>query len=135
MKATVLMPLSAMWLVMAVAMCESFCGVLNTQRRLASTGSTMADDAAMEIIGVSFSAATSIMASELGVTVDPTTRSTLSSEISLRVFFTAVVVSDASSRTIYSTVLPAIVFGISAKVFFSGMPSDAAGPVADTVTP
>jgi hypothetical protein len=30
---------------------------------------------------------------------------------------------------------PAIVLGISAIVFFSGIPSDAAGPVADTVTP
>ncbi len=28
-----------------------------------------------------------------------------------------------------------MVLGISEKVFFSGMPSDAAGPVADTVTP
>ena len=61
MKATVLMPASAMWPVMAVDMWESFCGVLKTQRRLASTGSTMADEAAIEIIGVSDSAATSIM--------------------------------------------------------------------------
>ena len=28
-----------------------------------------------------------------------------------------------------------MVLGISAIVFFSGMPSEAAGPVADTVTP
>ncbi len=95
----------------------------------------MAEEAAMEIIGVSFSAATSIMASEFGVMVEPMMISTLSSAISLRAFFTAVVVSDASSRTMYSTFLPAISFGSKAKVFFSGMPKEAAGPVADTLTP
>jgi hypothetical protein len=35
----------------------------------------------------------------------------------------------------YSTVFPALFFGHIATVFFSGMPSDAAGPVAETVTP
>jgi hypothetical protein len=35
----------------------------------------------------------------------------------------------------YSTLFPAMVLGDIATVFFSGMPSDAAGPVADTVTP
>ncbi len=120
---------------MAVAMCESFCGVLKTQARLASIGSMMRAEAAMVIIGVSFSATTSTIASELGVTVEPTITSTLSSLISLRVFLTAVVVSEASSSTMYSIFLPAISLGISVKVFFSGMPSDAAGPVADTVTP
>ncbi len=30
---------------------------------------------------------------------------------------------------------PAIAVGSSSNVFFSGMPSDAAGPVADSVTP
>ena len=35
----------------------------------------------------------------------------------------------------YCTLLPAISFGSSAIVFFSGIPSDAAGPVADSVTP
>ncbi len=54
----------------------------------------MAAEAAIEIIGVSDSAATSIMASELGVTVEPMITSTLSSLTSLRAFFTAVVGSD-----------------------------------------
>src|SRR5450631_974489 len=35
----------------------------------------------------------------------------------------------------YSTLFPAMDLGHIATVFFSGMPSDAAGPVADTVTP
>ena len=35
----------------------------------------------------------------------------------------------------YCTLLPAISFGSSAIVFFSGIPSYAAGPVADSVTP
>ncbi|MNN58639.1 hypothetical protein D3C81_1736960 [compost metagenome] len=50
-------------------------------------------------------------------------------------FLTAVVVSVASSSTKYSIFLPAISLGSSVNVFFSGMPSEAAGPVADTVTP
>ena len=75
------------------------------------------------------------MASEFGVTVEPTSRSTFSSEMSLRAFFTAVVVSVASSRMMYSIFCPATSFGSSAKVFFSGMPRDAAGPVAETLTP
>jgi hypothetical protein len=52
---------------------------------------------AMEIIGVSDSAATSTMAMELGVVVEPTITSTLFSDTSLRTFLTAVVVSEASS--------------------------------------
>jgi hypothetical protein len=59
----------------------------------------MRAEAAIEIIGVSASATMSIIASEFGVMVEPTITSTLSSVSSLRVFFTAVVVSVASSRT------------------------------------
>ena len=95
----------------------------------------MRADAAIEIIGVSASATTSTIASEFGVIVEPTMTSTLSSEISLRVLVTALVVSEPSSRTIQLTFWPPIVVGSSSKVFFSGMPSDAAGPVADSVTP
>ena len=61
--------------------------------------------------------------------------STFCSPISFFVFCTAVVVSVASSSTKYSSVLPPAFFGHSGIVFFSGMPSDAAGPVAETVTP
>src|SRR5690606_1373563 len=75
------------------------------------------------------------IASELGEVVEPTTTSTLSSAISFFAFWTALVVSDASSSTIQLTFSPAIVVGSSVKVFFSGMPSDAAGPVAERVTP
>ncbi len=119
----------------AVAMCESFCGVLKIQRRLASTGSISEADAAIEIIGVPDSAATSLIASEPGTAVEPINRSTFSSLISLRAFLTAVVLSVASSSTMYCTFWPAISFGNRAKVFFSGMPSEAAGPVAETLTP
>ena len=48
---------------------------------------------------------------------------------------TALVVSEPSSRTIQLTFWPPIVAGSSSNVFFSGMPSEAAGPVADSVTP
>ena len=128
MKPTVLTPRLSMSPTMTSAICWSFCGVLKTQRFLASTGSTMRLEAAIAIIGVSVSATTSIIASEFGEVVDPTTTSTLSSEISLRVFLTAVVVSDASSSTMYCTFLPPMVCGISGNVLRSGMPSEAAGP-------
>ena len=59
----------------------------------------MRAEAAIEIIGTCASATTSIIASELGVTVEPSTMSTLFSLISLRVFDTAAVVSHASSST------------------------------------
>jgi hypothetical protein len=84
---------------MASDIMMSFCGVLNTHFFLASMGSTMRADAAMEIMGVCASAATSIIASELGVVLEPRMMSTLLSLISLRVLPTAVVVSDASSST------------------------------------
>ena len=77
----------------------SFCGVLNTHLRLPSTGSTIAADAAIEIIGVCDSAATSIIASEFGVVVEPSNTSTLLSVTSFLALATAVVVSEASSRT------------------------------------
>ena len=100
MKPTDFTPLAAMCWAMATAIMMSFCGVLNTHLRLGSvTGSTMRAEAAIEIIGVLLSAATSIIASELGVTVEPSRTSTLCSVISLRALVTAVVVSEASSST------------------------------------
>src|SRR5450631_2352397 len=120
----------------ASAISESFCGVLNIHLVLGSTGLMINAEAASEIIGTSASTTTSRMPSELGVTVEPMMTSTLSSEISLRVFLTASVVSDLSSRTMKFTFWPAMVGEPSiSKVFFSGIPSDAAGPVADRVTP
>ena len=92
-------------------------------------------DDASEIVGVSPSAITSRIASVVGVVVVPMIASTLSSPITFLAFCTAVVVSDASSSRMYSTVLPPIDFEHRPTVFFSGMPSDAAGPVADTMTP
>src|SRR5574342_647187 len=124
-----------MWPATAAAMSRSFCGVLKTQRFLASTGSMMRTPAASEIMGVPVSAATSIMASELGTVLEPTSTSTLFSLTSLRAFFTALVLSVASSSTSQLTLTPAMVVGRSATVLRVGIPSDAAGPVADTVTP
>ena len=119
----------------ASAISASFCGVLNTHFVLGFVGSTIRDDAAIEIIGVSASAATSTIASEFGVIVEPTITSTLFSEMSFFVLVTAFVVSEPSSSTIQLTFSPPIVVGRSSNVFFSGMPSEAAGPVADSVTP
>ena len=95
----------------------------------------IAADAASEIIGVPASAATSRIASELGVVDEPMMTSTLSSVTSLRALVTALVVSDASSSSTHLTFSPPMVAGSSSIVFFWGMPSDAAGPVADTVMP
>jgi hypothetical protein len=77
----------------------SFCGVLKTHARLPSIGETIDALAAIEIIGVDDSDATSIIASEPGAAVDPMIASTLSSLVSLRAFFTACVESVASSST------------------------------------
>src|SRR5215467_6326679 len=92
-------------------------------------------DEASDMTGVSPSAKTSIIASEFGVVVEPMIASTLFSLISFFVFCTAVVVSVASSSRMYSMVLPATLLGHRGMVFFSGMPREAAGPVAETVTP
>ena len=119
----------------ASAISESLCGVLNTHFTLGLAGSTIRPEAAIAIIGVSASATMSIIASELGVTVEPTITSTLSSLRSLRVLVTALVVSEPSSSTIQLTFWPPIVVGSSSKVLRSGMPSEAAAPVADSVTP
>jgi hypothetical protein len=83
----------------AVAMWASFWASLKTQRRFSSMGSTMRLEAARASMGVSPSATASIMARELGLVVEPTMTSTRCSAISLRAFFTAAVVSEASSRT------------------------------------
>ena len=135
MKPTVFTPLAAMCSTMASAIMRSFCAVLNTQRRLSSTGETIFSLAAKAIIGTLASATTSIIARALGETVEPITTSTWFSAMSLRVLLTALVVSDASSSTRYSIFWPAISRGRRSTVFFSGTPSEAAGPVADTVTP
>src|SRR6185295_10816570 len=103
------MPFAFMFTAIASAISASFCGVLNTQRVFGLVGSTIRADAAIEIIGTSASATTSIIASELGVIVEPTITSALSSVISFFVLVTALVVSDASSSTIQLIFSPAIV--------------------------
>src|SRR5690606_34297513 len=129
MKPSVLTLALAMASASALAISASFCGVLNTQRRLSSTGSTILALAATLIIGTLASAATSTMARDPGVIEVPTSTSTLSSVTSLREFFTAWVVSVASSSTIHSIFWPAASEGSRATVLRSGMPSEAAGPV------
>ena len=51
------------------------------------------------------------------------------------VLTTAALESLASSSTMYSTDRPPTVLGRIAIVFFSGMPSETAGPVVESVTP
>ena len=99
MKATFLMPLLAMCSAMASDIMMSFCGVLKTQRRLASCGSITRDEAASEMVGVCPSLTTSSMARALGVVLLPRIRSTLCSVIRRRALAVALVVSLASSST------------------------------------
>ncbi len=61
---------------MASAMSASFCGVLKIHAFFASIGAMIAADAAIEIIDVFEDDAASIIASELGVIVEPTIAST-----------------------------------------------------------
>ena len=124
MKAIDFTPALLMFSAIAVAIITSDCGVLNIHARFASIGSTIRDDDASVIAGVLPSPSTGSIASEFGVVVEPMIASTLSSLISLRTLVTVVVVSDASSSTMYSTFLPAISRGSRSTVFFSGMPSD-----------
>src|ERR1035441_10203051 len=120
---------------MASTIIVSVCGVLNIHAFFALIGSMIRADEASEMTGVSASATTSIIASEFGVVVEPMMTSTLFSAISLRVLTTAALESLASSRTMYSIDWPPTVLGSSAIVFFSGMPSETAGPVVESVTP
>src|SRR5258706_11359402 len=113
----------------------SVCGVLKTHAFFALIGSMMRALEASEIVGVRLSATASVIASESGAVGERMIASPLSSSVSRRVLTTAALESLASSSTTYSTDLPAIVFGSSAIVFFSGMPSETAGPVVDSVTP
>ncbi len=100
MKATFFKPFFFMSSTSAVAISESFCGILNAQARLGSdSGSTMTLEAASAIIGVPVSASTSRPASAAAVVLGPTMASTLSSEVSLRMFFTARLTSVPSSST------------------------------------
>ena len=135
MNATLLIPASAMWPATASAIRLSFCGVLNTHLRAPACGSTILAEAASAIIGTFFSPTMSIIASAAGVIEGPISTSILSSSISLRVLATALVLSVASSSRMYSIFCPAISVGSSATELRWGMPSEAAGPVWETVTP
>jgi hypothetical protein len=104
---------------MASDIMMSFCGVLKTQRFLASTGSTMRAEAAIEIIGVWFSATTSIIASELGVTVEPSDVDLVFGDQLARVGHRLGGVGGVVEHDVVD-LLPAMVLGISAMVFFSG---------------
>lgn len=82
------------------AMSESFCGILNAQARFGSdSGSTMTAEAASATMGVPVSASTSRPARAAAVVLGPTMASTLSSEVSLRMFLTARLTSVPSSST------------------------------------
>ncbi len=70
----------------APAIITSVCGVLNIHAFFASTGSMMRTDDAREIVGVSPSAITSIIANVAGVVVVPMIASTLFSLISFLEF-------------------------------------------------
>ena len=117
------------------AMRSSFCVVLNTQRFLASIGSTTADVPTVAIIGTFASAITSRIASAFGVVEGPISASILFSCTSFLMFCTARVVSPPSSSEMYSTATSPIFFGRMSPVFFCGMPIADVGPVAETINP
>ena len=124
-----------MWASTASAIRSSFCVVLNTHFFLSSSGVITADEPTVVSSGVFDSATKSSIASAAGVVVGPISASTLCSPISFLTPVTACVGSDASSRTMYSTLRPAISVGNSAAVFFCGMPTMAVGPVEEAMMP
>ena len=109
--------------------------VLNTQRRLASIGSTTDDVPTVAMSGTFASAMTSRIASAFGVVDGPMMASTLFSPISFFAFCTARVVSPPSSSWKYSIVALPAVLGSNSAVFFCGMPMADVGPVAETIRP
>ena len=135
MKPIVFTPFFVMCFSSAAAMRSSFCVVLNTQRLLASSGSTTDDVPTVAITGTFASAMTSRIASALGVVDGPIIASMLYSWISFLMFCTARVVSPPSSSWMYSTVASPIFLGSRSPVFFCGMPMAVVGPVAETMRP
>ena len=135
MKPTVFTPFLVMCLMSASAMRSSFCVVLNTQRFLASSGSTTADVPTVAITGTFASAMMSRIANALGVVDGPIIASMLCSWISFLMFCTARVVSPPSSSWKYSTVASPMRRGRRSPVFFCGMPMAVVGPVDDTMRP
>jgi len=95
----------------------------------------MADEPTVVTSGVLDSATKSSMASAAGVVVGPISASTFCSAISFLTLVTALVGSDASSSTMYSTFCPPISVGNRATVCFCGMPTTAVGPVDEAMTP
>ena len=107
------------------------CGTVKTHGCFCS-GTTIGD---MQICGILFSTATSTTARHVGVDVEATRRSILSSPISLRAFLTALEGSPASSNRMYLTGCPATISGKCAKIFQYGIPAEAVGPVVPSVIP
>jgi len=135
MKPTLLTPLACMWAITASAMRSSFWVVLNTHFFFSSMGWTMAEEPTVVTRGVLASATKSSMARAAGLVVGPIRASTLCSPISFFTAVTALVGSDASSRTMYSTFCPPISAGSRATLFFWGMPTWAVTPVEEAMTP
>src|SRR6267142_539848 len=135
MKPTVLTPVLAMCATRASLIKLSFCVVLNTQRFLSSIGSTTAGVPTGASNGVFASATNWSAPIAFGEPEGPMIASTFSSSSSLRTSVTVWVESDASSNTMYSTLIAPICFGNNAALFFCGMPTTAVGPVADEITP
>ena len=135
MKPIVFTPFFVMCASSALAMMSSFCVVLNTQRFLASSGSTTLDVPTVAIIGTLASAMKSRIASAFGVVDGPISASMLCSWMSFLTFCTARVESPPSSNWMYSTVASPTFLGNRSPVFFCGMPIADVGPVAETMRP
>ena len=135
MKPIVFTPALLMCLISAAAMRSSFCVVLNTQRRFASSGSTTLDVPTVAISGTLASAMRSRIASAIGVVDGPISASMLCSCSSFLAFCTPRVVSPPSSYWMYSTVMRPMRVGSRSPVFFCGVPMAVVGPVADTIRP
>ena len=104
-------------------------------RKTHSLRSIGSDTGLIVTSGVFASCATSAIAAVAGVLDEPMIASTRSSVTRRRAFLVATVGSVASSSTISLTFSPPISVGRRAKAFFSGMPSEAAGPEAESETP
>jgi hypothetical protein len=120
-----------MWSNSAPPITATDCGSGKTQ----ACWSGLGWNGASAICGVRACAATSATASEEGTADDPMITSALSLSISRRAFLAACDGSVASSRMTYLAASPPRVGGSNSRLCFSGMPSEAAGPVVLSETP
>ena len=123
-----------MWSAIASAIRLSFCGALNTQRFSGVIGTISEAEAAITTCGTPFSAATVLIAAEAGVADEPIDRVDVVLVDQLaHVGDPAGGVGAVVEDEVFHGLPGDLACGRMPTVLRWGMPSEAAGPVADTL--